>query len=209
MKAWFQEIFTSLIRIEDTQKTLMGMVVGLSNTKSAVNAPVEALKFSTTADELDSHLTYWLDLNDCERQSLIASLSNVTLASQNLSGKLSSMLLALAPSSVWSLYSRDGKRGKRSISPSILPIIIDSLQLRSQKRINAHKVAEALGDQLKRMPMHAKRAAVKTEARLIGTPSRAPKKANIAPESIGNDNSDNNAFDDICNDDISFTKDSD
>nr|XP_047124570.1 uncharacterized protein LOC124807104 [Hydra vulgaris] len=109
MRSWFQEIFTSLIRIEDTQKTLMGMVVGLSNTKSAVNAPVEALKFSTTADELDSHLTYWLNLNDCERQSLIASLSNVTLASQNLSGKLSNMLLALAPSSVWSLYSRDGK----------------------------------------------------------------------------------------------------
>ncbi|XP_065684417.1 uncharacterized protein LOC136096786 [Hydra vulgaris] len=71
MRSWFQEIFTSLIRIEDTQKTLMGMVVGLSNTKSAVNAPVEALKFSTTADKLDSHLTYWLDLNDCERQSLV------------------------------------------------------------------------------------------------------------------------------------------
>nr|XP_047145302.1 uncharacterized protein LOC105848336 [Hydra vulgaris] len=119
------------------------------------------------------------------------------------------MLLALAPSSVWSLYSRDGKRGRRSISPSILPIIIDSLQLRSQKRINDHKVAEALGDQLKRIPMHAKRATVKAEARLIGTPSRVPKKANIAPESIGNDNSDNNVFDDIYNNEISFTKDSD
>ncbi|XP_065648690.1 uncharacterized protein LOC136078016 isoform X1 [Hydra vulgaris] len=71
MRSWFQEIFTSLIRIEDTQKTLMGMVVGLSNTKSAINAPVKALKFSTSADELDSHLTYWLELNDYDRQSLV------------------------------------------------------------------------------------------------------------------------------------------
>ncbi|XP_065652924.1 uncharacterized protein LOC136080237 [Hydra vulgaris] len=82
-----------------------------------------------------------------------------------------------------------------------------SLQLNSQKRINAHKVAETLGDQLKRMPMYAKRAAVKAEARLIGIPSRAPKNAKIAPESIGKDNSDNNAFDNICYDNISFTKD--
>jgi hypothetical protein len=67
---------------------------------------------------------------------------------------------------------------------------LDTLRQKSRKDINCKKVAEALSTQLKRMPMHSKRATVKAGARLKGTPSRAPKKSAAAPALECDDNSD-------------------